>query len=119
MNKPLRLTIPFWVSPDGVLEDGLSLTYEPASLKSSVVSSGLCLTDSEGNPGEIFATLGFVDGREIPRKQKISRCSCENNNSIKYLRPGCPCLYQHHNQQCMLINISSIQSIRSSYFLSL
>jgi len=44
------------------------LAYEPASLKSPVVPSGLSLTDSEGNPGEIFATLGIVDGREFPRK---------------------------------------------------
>ena len=71
MNKPLRLAIPFWVTPDGVLEDGLSLAYEPVPVKSSVISSGLSLTDSKGNPGEIFATLGFLDGREFPRKQKF------------------------------------------------
>ena len=70
MNKPLRLTIPFWVSPDGVLEDGLSLAYEPVPVKSSVVPSGLCLTESEGNPGDMFATLGFLDVRKFPRKQK-------------------------------------------------
>ena len=76
MNKPLRLAIPSWASPDGVLEDGLSLAYEPVPVKSSVVPSGLCTTDSEENPGEIFATLGFLAGREFPRKQKISSCSC-------------------------------------------
>ena len=62
------MAIPFWVTPDGVLEDGLSLAYEPVPVKSSVVSSLLRLTDTEGNPGEIFATLGFLDGREFPRK---------------------------------------------------
>ena len=77
MNIPLRLAIPFWVSPDGVLEDGLSLAYEPVPVKSSVVPSALSITDSEGNPGDIYATLGFLDGRKFPRKQKMSRCSCQ------------------------------------------
>ena len=73
MNKPLRLAIPLRVPQDGVLEDGLSLAYEPVPVKSSVVPSALCLTESEGNPGEIFATLGFLDGREFPMEKKISR----------------------------------------------
>jgi len=74
MNKPLRLAIPFWVTPDGVLEDVSSLAYEPVPVKSSVVPSVLCLTDTEENPREIFATLGFLDGKEFPRKEKLSRC---------------------------------------------
>jgi len=84
MNKPLRLAVPFWVSPDGVLEDGLLLAYEPVPVKPSVVPSGPCLTDSEGNPGDMFATLGFVDGREFPRKQRKSKClsNCDSMNVI-------------------------------------
>ena len=69
MNKPsLRLAIPFRVPRDGVLEDGLSLAYEPVPVKSSVVPSGLCLTESEGNPEEIVASLGYLDGigKEFP-----------------------------------------------------
>ena len=69
------MAIPFWETPDGVLEDGLSLAYEPVPVKSSVVPSVLRLTDTAGNPGEIFATLGFLDGREFPRKEKLSRSS--------------------------------------------
>ena len=70
MNKPLRLAIPFRVPRDGVLEDGLSLAYEPVPVKSSVVPSGLCSTECEGNPGEIFAALGFLDGIEFPIEKK-------------------------------------------------
>ena len=66
MNKPLRLAIPFRVPRDGVLEDGLALVYEPVPVVSSVSPSGLCSTESEGNPGEIFAALGFLDGIEFP-----------------------------------------------------
>ena len=66
MNKPLLLAIPFRVPQDGVLEDCFPLAYEPVPVKSSVIPSGLCLTESEGNPGETFATLGFLDGREFP-----------------------------------------------------
>jgi len=50
---------------------GLSLAYEPVPVKSSVVTSGLCLTESEANPGEIFATSGFLDGIDFPRGNKI------------------------------------------------
>jgi len=70
MNKPLWLAIPFRVPLDGVLEDGLSLAYEPVPVKSSVVPSGLCLTESEANPGEIFASSGFLDGIDFPSKTK-------------------------------------------------
>ena len=73
MNKPLRLVIPFWVSQDGVLEEGLLLAYEPVPVGSSVFSSGLFLVESEGNAGEIFATLGFLDGRNIPREAKYKQ----------------------------------------------
>lgn len=64
MNKPLPIT------PDGVLEDCLSLAFEPVAVKSSVVLSGLCLTEPEGNPEKIFATSGFLDGtgRELPKE---------------------------------------------------
>jgi len=72
MNKPLWLAIPFRVPLDGVLEDGLSLAYEPVPVKSSVVPSGLYLTKSEANPGETFATLGFLDGIDFPRETKYS-----------------------------------------------
>jgi len=72
MNKPLWLAIPFRVPLDGVLEDGLSLAYEPVPVKSSVVPSGLYLTKSEANPGEMFATLGFLDGIDFPRETKYS-----------------------------------------------
>ena len=68
MSKPLRLDIQF-----KVLEEGLSLAYEPVPVKSSVVPSGLCSTESEGNPGEIFAALGFLDGIEFPLEKKKSR----------------------------------------------
>ena len=77
MNKPLRLTILSWVPQVLVLDDGLSLAYEPVPVKSSLVTSGLSLTESEANPGDIYATLGFLDGREFPKKQKLSRCSCK------------------------------------------
>ena len=70
MHTPLWLAVPFWVPQDGVLEDGLSLAYEPLPVKSSVVTSGLSLTESEGNPGERFDTLGFLDGIDIPRETK-------------------------------------------------
>ena len=70
MSKPLRLAIPFRVPHDGVLEDGLSSAYEPVPVKSSVAPSGLCLTESEGNPGEILSALGFLDGIEFPMKKR-------------------------------------------------
>ena len=54
---------------DGVSEDGLSLAYEPVPVKSSVPPSGLCSIESEGNPGEIFAALGFLDGIEFPMEK--------------------------------------------------
>jgi len=61
---------------DGVLEGCLPLTaYESVPVKSSVVPLGLCLTEPEANPGDVYATLGFLDGREFPRKQNISSCS--------------------------------------------
>ena len=75
LNEPLRLAILFWVPQDWVL-DGLSLAYKPVPVKSSVVTSGLCLTESEANPGDTYATLRFLDGREFPKKQKLRRCSC-------------------------------------------
>ena len=70
MNKPLLLAIPFRVPLDGELEDSLSLAYEPVPVRSSVVPSGLNLTESEANLGEIFATLGFLDGIDFPRETK-------------------------------------------------
>ena len=72
MSQPLRLSIPFRVPRDGVLEDGLSLAYEPVPVKSSVVPSGLSLAESEGNPEEIVAAWGFLDGIEFPVEIKIS-----------------------------------------------
>jgi len=35
-----------------------------------MVPSGLCLKESEGNPGDRFATLGFQDGIDFPRETK-------------------------------------------------
>ena len=35
-----------------------------------MVPSGLCLTESEGNPGEIVAALGTLDGIEFPLKKR-------------------------------------------------
>ena len=66
MSKPLRSAIPFRAPHNGVLKDGLSSAYEPNPVKSSVAPSGLCSTESEGKPGEIFAALGFPDGIEFP-----------------------------------------------------
>ena len=71
----MRLAISFRLHEDGVLEGGVSLAYEPVPVKSLVVPSGLCLTESEGNPGEIVATLGFLDGIEFPLEIKISTSS--------------------------------------------
>ena len=74
MNKPLRLAIPFRVPQDGVLEEGSSLACESVPVESSVVTSGLCLTESEGNLEERVAALGFLDGIEFPmEKKKIGR----------------------------------------------
>ena len=70
MSKPLRSTIPFRAPHDGVLEDGLSSAYEPNPVKSSVAPSGLRSAESEGNPEEIVAALGFPDGIEFPVKRK-------------------------------------------------
>ena len=70
MIKPLWLPNLFRVPQDGVLEEGLLLAYEPVPGESSVVPSGLCLIESEGNPEEILATLGFRDGTEFPRETK-------------------------------------------------
>ena len=69
MSKPLRLAIPFRLPQDGVLV-GLSLAYEPVPVKSFVAPSGLCLTESEGNPEEIVPALGFSDGIEFPMEKK-------------------------------------------------
>ena len=66
----MRLAIPFRLSEDGVLEGGVSLAYKPVPVKSPVVPSGLCLTESEGNPDEIVATLGFLDDIELPFEKK-------------------------------------------------
>ena len=66
MSEPLWLAIPFRVPRDGILEDDLSLAYEPVPVVSSVSPSGLCSTESEGNPGELSAALGFLDGIEFP-----------------------------------------------------
>ena len=55
---------------DGVLEDGWSLAYEANPVKSFVVPSGLCSTESKGNPEEIVAALGFPDGIEFPVEKK-------------------------------------------------
>ena len=76
MSKPLRLAISFREPRDGVLEDGLALGYEPVPLISSVVPSGLCSTESEGNPGELSPALGLLDGIEFPLERKMSRESC-------------------------------------------
>ena len=73
MSKPLRLSIRFRVPQDGALEDGWSLAYEPDLVVSSVVPSGLCSTESEGNPEELVAALGYFDGIEFPLEKKISR----------------------------------------------
>ena len=70
MSKPLRSTIPFRAPHDGILEDGLSSAYEPNPVKKSAAPSGLCSTESEGNPAEIVAALGFPDGIELPVKRK-------------------------------------------------
>ena len=43
---------------DGLLVDSLPLAYKLGLVKSSVVPSGLILTESGGDPGEIFAALG-------------------------------------------------------------
>ena len=76
MSKPLGSAIPFRAPQDGVLEDVLSLAYEPNPVKSSAVPSGLCSAESVGNPGEIVAALGFPDGIEFPKEKKISTSSC-------------------------------------------
>ena len=70
MSKPFRLSIPFMAPQDGVLEDGWSLAYEPNPVKSSVAPSGLCSTESKGNPEEIVAALEFPDGIELPGERK-------------------------------------------------
>ena len=70
MNKPLRFAIPFRAPQDGVLDDGWPLAYEPVPVKSSVVPSGLCSAESEENPEEIIAALGFPDGIEFPVERK-------------------------------------------------
>ena len=116
INKPLRLAIPFWVSPDGVLEDGLLLAYEPVPVKSSVIPSGLCLTDSEGNPGDMFATLGFLDGREFPRKQTISRCSinCDSMNIILGFQVTSS-LYKINNKYHSCFRFSFIRGFKTLY----
>ena len=64
-NKSLFVIL-FWVPLDRGLQEGLPLPYEPVPVKSSAVPSGLFLTESEGNPGEIFAVLGSLDGVELP-----------------------------------------------------
>ena len=69
MNKPLRLAIPFRVPRGGVLKEGFLLAYEPVPGESSVVPSAV-LTKSEGNPEEILATLGFLDGIDFPKETK-------------------------------------------------
>ena len=68
MSKPLRSAIPFRAPHDEVLKDGLSSAYKPNPVKSSVAPSGLCSTESEGNPGKISASLGYTlgYGREFP-----------------------------------------------------
>ena len=70
MSQPFRLAIPFRAPHDRVLEDGLSSAYKPNPVKSSVALSGLCSAESEGNPKEIVAALGFPDGREFPGERK-------------------------------------------------
>ena len=70
MSKPLRSAIPFRAPHDEVLKDGLSSAYKPNPVKSSVAPSGLCLTESEGNPEEVVAALGFPDGIEFPVEKK-------------------------------------------------
>ena len=70
MSKPLRLAIPFRAPQDGVLEECLSSAYEPNPVKSTATPSGLCLTESERNPGEIVADLGFPGGIEFPVEKK-------------------------------------------------
>ena len=66
----MRSAIPFRAPQDGVLEDGLSSAYKPNPVKSSVALSGLCSAESEGNPKEIVAALGFSDGIEFPVKKR-------------------------------------------------
>ena len=48
--------IPILGTLDGVLVDSLHCKLGP--VKSSVVPSGLILTESGGDPGDIFAALG-------------------------------------------------------------
>ena len=76
MSKPFRLAIPFRAPHDRVLEDGLSSAYKPNSVKSFVAPSGLCSTESEGNPEEVMAALGFPDGIEFPVEKKINTLPC-------------------------------------------
>ena len=83
MSKPLSLAIPFRVLKDGLLEDGLSLAYEPVPVKSSVVPSGLFLTESECNPEEIVAALGCLDGPEFPMEKKRYIGNLVNSKSSK------------------------------------
>ena len=66
MNKPLWLAISFWVPWDGVLEDGLESLEGTQDDFTVIRSCSLISTVSEGNPGEIFAPLGFLDGIEFP-----------------------------------------------------
>ena len=84
MDKPLRLAISFREPRDGVLEVGFSLAYEPVPVVSSVAPSGLCSTESEGNPEELFATLGLLDGIEFPMEKKILKVgSLVNSKGLK------------------------------------
>ena len=76
MSQPFRLAIPFRAPHDGVLEDCLSSAYEPNPVISSVAPSGLCSTESEGNPEKVVAALGFPDGIEFPVEKKINTPSC-------------------------------------------
>ena len=77
ISKPLRSAIPFRAPQDGVLEDGLSSANEPNPVKSSVAPSGLCSTESEGNPEKNVAALGFPDGIEFPvGKKQINTSTC-------------------------------------------
>ena len=88
MSKPLGSAIPFRAPQDGVLEDGLSSACEPNPVKSSVAPSGLCSTESEGNPEKNVAALGFPDGIEFPVEKKINTPSCSKNFKVIFFSPA-------------------------------
>ena len=55
------------------------LAREPLLKKSAAPPSGLCLIESEGNTGEMFPSLRYPDGNELPGKQKMNRILVNND----------------------------------------